>query len=109
VFRPLGRIVVKGRSRAVPIYEIVGLKETLAPTARECIGVFSQGLDLHFARDWTGAIARFRQSAELEPNVPGQTPGVISNPSLVYLDIAEHCRAEPPPAVWDGVYVMKEK
>jgi adenylate cyclase len=31
VFRQLGRIVVKGRSTAVPIYEIVGLKETVTP------------------------------------------------------------------------------
>ncbi len=29
VFRALGRIVVMGRSQAVPIYEIVGLKETI--------------------------------------------------------------------------------
>jgi adenylate cyclase len=34
---------------------------------------------------------------------------VKSNPSLVYLDITAHYRAEPPPANWDGVYVMKEK
>ncbi len=27
VFRPLGRIVVKGRSTAVPIFEIVGFKD----------------------------------------------------------------------------------
>jgi adenylate cyclase len=109
VFRPLGRIVVKGRSQAVPIFEIVGLKEFVTAEARECAGLFAQGLASYYARDWDAAIASFQQSVKLEPNQPGQTPGVKSNPSLVYLDITAHYRAEPPPENWDGVYVMKEK
>jgi adenylate cyclase len=109
VFRPLGRIVVMGRSLPVPIYEIVGLKESLPPTARECIAVFEQGLAKYYARDWDGAIALFRQSEQLEPNQPGKTPGVKTNPSLVYIGIAEDYKLEPPPENWDGVYVMKEK
>jgi hypothetical protein len=36
-------------------------------------------------------------------------PGVVSNPSLVYLDIVQHAKHEPPPADWNGDYVMKEK
>ncbi|MSU24204.1 MAG: adenylate/guanylate cyclase domain-containing protein [Opitutus sp.] len=108
-FRPLGRIVVKGRSTAVPIYEIAGLKENVTTQTRECIGVFAQGLEKYYARDWDGALALFAQSRELEFNVPGKTPGVSSNPSLVYLDITEHYKHEPPAENWDGVYVMKEK
>lgn len=109
VFRPLGRIVVKGRSTAVPIYEIVGLKENVTQQTRDCIGIFEQGLAKYYARDWDGALALFAQSKELEPNVPGKTPGVVSNPSIVYLGITEHYKHEPPAEGWDGVYVMKEK
>ena len=109
VFRALGRIVVMGRSQPVPIYEIVDLKETIAPTTRECIGLFEQALAHYYARSWNNAIALLKQSAALEPNQPDRTPGVKTNPSLVYLGIAEHYRAEPPPENWDGVYVMKEK
>ena len=109
VFRPLGRIVVKGRTRAVPIFEIVGLKENLSDQTRECLGIFEQGLARHFARDWDGALALFAQSRELEFNVPGKTPGVVSNPSLVYLEITSYYKEAPPPDHWDGVYVMKEK
>ena len=46
---------------------------------------------------------------ELEPNQPGKTPGVKTNPSLVYIGIAEDYKLEPPADGWDGVYVMKEK
>ncbi len=109
VFRPLGRIVVKGRTTAVPIFEIVGLKETVTPQTRECVEVFAGGMERFYARDWDGALARFAQSRELEFNVPGKTPGVVSNPSLVYLDITAHYKHEPPAENWDGVYVMKEK
>ncbi len=109
VFRPLGRIVVKGRTQAVPIFEIVGLKEHVTDSARECIGLFTQGLTRYYERDWNGAMECFRQSARVEPNQPGITPGVSSNPSQVYLAITEHFKHEPPPENWDGVYVMKEK
>jgi adenylate cyclase len=109
VFRPLGRIVVKGRTSAVPIHEIVGLKESVTSDARECIGLFSRGLARHYERDWDGALALFKQSSRIEPNQPGITPGVSSNPSIVYTHITEHYKVEPPPENWDGVYVMKEK
>jgi adenylate cyclase len=109
VFRPLGRIVVKGRTKAVPIYEIVGLKETVSHQTRECVEIFAGGLEKYYARDWAGALALFARSRDIEFNVPGKTPGVVSNPSLVYLGITEHYRHEPPDQNWDGVYVMKEK
>jgi adenylate cyclase len=109
VFRPLGRIVVKGRTQAVPIFEIVGLKEHVTPKTSECVGIFAQGLEKYYARDWDGALNLFSKSRDLEFNIPGRTPGVVSNPSLVYLDITAHYRDEPPPENWDGVYVMKEK
>jgi adenylate cyclase len=109
VFRPLGRIKVKGRNQAVPIHEIVGLKEHVTDTTRECLAIFAQGLARYYERDWAGAEALFRQSAALEPNQPDKTPGVSSNPSLIFIGIAAHYAIDPPPADWDGVYVMKEK
>lgn len=109
VFRLLGRIVVKGRTQAVPIYEVTGLKEHVTDRTRECLGVFAAGLERYYARDWDKALALFQQSEALEPLRPGEAPGVASNPSLIYQDIVRHYRAEPPPKDWDGVFVMKEK
>ena len=109
VFRALGRIVVKGRTRPVPIHEVVGMREEVNDQTRECIAIFEDALERYYARDWDGALARLEKSRALEPNHPGKTPGVLSNPSLVYLEIVEHARHDPPPPDWDGRYVMKEK
>ena len=109
VFRPLGRIVVKGRAQAVQIYEITGLKEWVTAETRACIDLFGAGLERYYARDWDGAMALFGRSAALEPNIPGRTAGVLSNPSVAYTEIASHYKAEPPGENWDGIYVMKGK
>ncbi|MES2696779.1 MAG: adenylate/guanylate cyclase domain-containing protein [Verrucomicrobiota bacterium] len=110
VFRALSKMVVKGRTTPVPVYEIVGLKEHVTQQTRECVALFEQGLAKYYARDWDGALALFAQSRELEFNVPGKTPGVSSNPSIVYIEkIVPEAMEEPPPENWDGRYVMKEK
>jgi len=109
VFRPLGRIVVKGRTQPVPIHEIVGLKENVSPGTRECLALFAQGLERYHARDWPGAQGFFTRSAALEPNIPDRTPRITSNPSLVYLGITAEYSRQPPPPDWNGVYQMLEK
>ena len=109
VFRYLDKIVVKGRTIPVPIYEVVGLKEDVTAQTRECLDLFAQGIARYLAQDWDAAEALFRRSAELELHQPGRTPGVENNPSLTLIVRCDYMRAHPPGAGWDGVYVMKEK
>ncbi|HVU33166.1 MAG TPA: adenylate/guanylate cyclase domain-containing protein [Opitutaceae bacterium] len=109
VFRPLGRIQVKGRSAAVPIHEIAGMADSYPNFGHECIAVFTEGLQRFFQRDWDGALERFRRSATLELLQPGRAPGVKSNPSLVYIELTSQLQLHPPAVDWDGTIVMKEK
>jgi adenylate cyclase len=109
VFRPLGKLQVVGRQQAVPVHEIVGLRESLSASAAECVEIFAQGLACYYSRDWDAALAAFQRSAALEPNQPGVTPGVKTNPSLEYTRIVERYRAAPPASDWDGRYVMTDK
>ena len=89
---------------------VVGLKDHVTEQTRQCIGIFEQALAKYYARDWDGALKLFAQSRELEFNVPGKTPGVVSNPSIVYLErVVPEAIAEPPPPDWDGRYIMHEK
>lgn len=109
VFRYLDKLIVKGRTKPVPIYEIVGLKEDLTPSTRECLDLFASGMALYLSRDWDSAEVRFTRSAELEPNQPWKTPGVESNPSHTMLARCRQMRLHPPGPDWNGVYEMKEK
>ena len=109
LFRALGRIVVKGRTQPLPINELVALKADVNDSMRECVAVFERGLEKYYERDWDGAIELFRRSEALEPNGPGRAAGTGSNPSLIYIAIAQGYRKEPPPPGWQGVYEMKEK
>lgn len=109
VFRHLDRIVVKGRTQPVAVYEIVGFREHVNAQTLDCLSIYAQGIERYLAQDWAGALARFEQSAALEPNQPHHTLGILSNPSLVLLARCRHLRGHPPGPGWDGVYVMTEK
>jgi len=109
VFRALGRIIVKGRTTPLPIFELAALREDATDRLRECIRIFEAAMQKYYARDWDGALELFHQSEQLEPNGPGRAVGTSNNPSLVYIAITEGYREEPPPADWDGVFEMKEK
>jgi len=109
IFRYLDRIVVKGRSQPVPVFEIVGLKENVNQQTFDCLGVYAQGIARYLAQDWDGAIKLFQQSSALEPNQPSKAMAIDSNPSIILTKRCHYMKEHPPGANWDGVYVMKEK
>jgi adenylate cyclase len=109
VFRFLDRMVVKGRSQPVSVYEIVGLSKDVTTRTLDCLRSFDLGMQEYFAKNWDMAMAAFRQSAVLELNRPGETPGAETNPSLVMLARCEQMIQRPPEADWNGIYMMKEK
>jgi len=110
VFRYLDRIVVKGRTQPVDVYEIMGLEDDLDEQNFECKEHFEKGIDYYKNQDWEQAIACFENSKKLEKNIPSQKSTLIrTNPSLVYLERCPMMKKNPPGADWDGVYVMKTK
>lgn len=109
VFRYLDRIIVKGRSQAVPVFEIIGLKENVSQQTRDCLGVYARGIERYLAQDWDGAIRFFQQSTALEPNQQSEALAIDSNPSIILVKRCREYKEHPPGAKWDGVYEMKEK
>jgi adenylate cyclase len=109
VFRFLDKIVVKGRSQPVPVFEIIGLKENVKPETHDCLGLYGQAMERYLAQDWDGALALLARSAGLEPHQPSKALAIESNPSLILTARCHHMKEHPPGPKWDGVYVMKEK
>lgn len=109
VFRFLDRIVVKGRSLPVPVYEVVGFRKELTPSVFECLDLHAQGVTRYLAQDWDGASELFHRSAALEPYQPSKAQYIESNPSLIMIERCHYWKTHPPGANWDGVFTMKEK
>ena len=108
-FRYLDKIVVKGRSQPVAMYEPTGFMNELSQETQDCLDCFQKGIDNYLKQDWDGALKLFEQAKELEPNKPGVTPGVKDNPSMILIDRCQVMKENPPGDDWDGVYVMTTK
>ncbi|MDR0392673.1 MAG: CHASE2 domain-containing protein [Puniceicoccales bacterium] len=109
VFRFIDRIIVKGRTHPLSIYEIVGFKKDLQEATSECIDVFEKGIQKYLRQDWIEAIKLFEKSSNLEPLQPNRDVGITINPSLVYKQRCAYMQLHPPEVDWDGVVVMKTK
>jgi adenylate cyclase len=108
-YRYLDKIVVKGRSQPVSMYEPTGFMADLSQETQDCLDCFSQGIDKYLLQDWDGALKMFETAKDLEPNKPGVTPGVKDNPSMILIDRCQVMKENPPGEDWDGVYVMTSK
>lgn len=97
--RLVDRVTVKGRSRAVEIHEVLG-KAPLSDDDRRWVAAYEEGLRLSWARQWDEALARLDAALAVRPD---------DGPSLLMKKRVEGYRASPPPADWDGAYVMDAK
>jgi len=109
VFRFLDRIVVKGRTLPVPVYEVVGFRAELSQQMADCLSIHAEAIERYLQQDWDGAIERFTKSATLEFYQPSKAHYIESNPSLIMIERCHKMKEHPPGPNWDGVYTMKEK
>lgn len=99
IAREIDRVRVKGKNEPVRIYELV--QEGPANEAvKTKMKNFSQAFDLYLAKKFPEALEIFKQI----------TVQFGADPvSEVYIERCSEYITEPPPANWDGVYVMKTK
>lgn len=101
-YRYLDRIVVQGRSKPAEVYELVDFTKHITPETEECLHFFEKGIAAYQSQDWDVARALFERAAKREMHQD-------ANPSLVMIERCDDMKLNPPPADWDGVYVMKTK
>ncbi len=99
-FRELDLLRVKGKQEPVRIFELVGPADQVAPGVDELSERFAEGLAAYRARDWDRAIQVFSSLTERWPD---------DGPTRTYLDRCRTFQQAPPPADWDGVFVMTVK
>ena len=100
LLREVDRIVVKGRSAPVAVFEVMGDAKAEDGAAAALVERYESGLAAYRARDWASAATQFRAVLELSPD-DGPAKAMIAR-------IGEH-DANPPPENWDGAFMMRVK
>jgi adenylate cyclase len=108
VFRPIDRLVVKGRTQPVTVYQLIGERSHLPAEAVEGARVFTQALEAVWARDWETAGRLLAESGLFEPAMLGEEKPQLS-PTLVFERRLEKWRQNPPAENWGGVWVAERK
>lgn len=93
-FRRIDRVAVKGKTKAVLVYELLGHSDAGRPSF---VDAYEAALDDYGLRRFEAAMARLEPHLEDDP------------PSRVLFDRCRILAEHPPPEGWDGVFVATSK
>jgi adenylate cyclase len=99
--REVDRVIVKGKSEAVSVYEILDHHtEDTFPNLPDVLDHYKNGLLYYRRRQWEKAARSFNEALALNPH---------DKLSRTYTDRIHYLQAHPPKEDWDGVWVMHSK
>ncbi len=98
--RPVGEFVFKGKSRPVPVREILP-KGELHSESRDLVSqAFASGLQAFQRMRWNEAERNFRDVLQMDEN---------DGPARFYLNLCQQFRQAPPGADWDRTVHLEKK
>jgi adenylate cyclase len=97
--RELDLVRVKGKTKPVKIYEVIG-KKNGDQEANKLVHLFEKALIAARERDWDVALAIFKETHEQFPD---------DAPTSLYLNRIAEAKKNPPHTDWDGVFDIKTK
>jgi class 3 adenylate cyclase/HAMP domain-containing protein len=100
VTREIDLVAVMGKSDAVRVYELIGMKGDVGETTLEAIRVYEAALASYRKRDWDAAVRGFERVILMQGG---------DDASQVFIERIQTYRASPPADGWDGSFVMTEK
>ena len=109
LYRYLDQIVVQGRTLPVKVHEVIGFRNDQTQKTRDCIELYTNGIDHYLKMEWDKALECFEKSSPLELHQPERDAGVKTNPSRSMIDRCSFMKSSPPDPDWDGVYRMISK
>ena len=99
--RDIDDVVVKGKSEAVRIYEVLDYHtDESFPNLMEVVSHFKEGRNHYGKGNWEKAVKSFQRALELHPD------DKLSN---IYIERCLHLQENPPPGAWNGVWIMQTK
>lgn len=101
IVRELDKVIVKGKTEGVKIYEFIALKNEVDHQRKTIVKDYAKALELYRERKWESAIKIFAHILELNPN---------DGPSRTLMARAQTYDRRPPEDInWDGTYKADEK
>jgi adenylate cyclase len=101
LMRELDRVLVKGASEPMTIYQPIAPLDTATAAQREMVAQYAQALEHYRALRFADACANWEDlAAHLKP---------APSPSSVMAARARHMISQPPPHQWDAVFVVTGK
>jgi adenylate cyclase len=99
--RLIDNVIVKGKTQAVAVYEILDFHTDRSfPALAELLQIFRLGMDQYRGRRFREAMSNFSDALRLRAD---------DTVSKMYLERCEHYLREPPPEDWSGAWTLSEK
>lgn len=99
-FRKIDRIRVKGKSKPVVVYELLGVPEYLSNTGKTWLSDFESGIKFYEKREFAEAEKYFDSALRAMPN---------DGPSRIYKNRCRFLAKNSPPEDWDFVVDLESK
>ena len=100
IYRKLDSVKVKGKDKAVNIYEPFGKIETIEKSVKQEIKAYEQALAYYHEQEWTAAKQAFTKLHTQNPK---------SFLYKLYIERIDNFIKNPPTENWDGVYIHTTK
>jgi class 3 adenylate cyclase/CHASE2 domain-containing sensor protein len=98
--RLLDRIVVKGKTVPIKVFELLAKKGEMSEEKARIVERYQRGLALHIERRWEEAISCFQEALAIDPE---------DGPSQTLLTRVRGYQSDPPPDSWQGEYIRTSK
>jgi adenylate cyclase len=98
--RCVDKIVVKGKTKPVPIYEVLAKKGELSGSQQHLRQDYEAALQLYWERQWDAAELQLTSLLTRYPE---------DGPSKTLLSRVQAFRVSPPPESWQGEFVRTQK
>jgi adenylate cyclase len=98
--RTLDYVLVKGKIKAVSIYELLAEKGDISTMDREYVLYYEEAIAHYLKREWGKAIEIFERLLSQKPN---------DGPCRMFLERCREYNVSPPPENWTGEYAHEKK
>ena len=100
LWRIVDKVAVKGRKRAVTLYEPLGFLQEVKPALIEEIEFYHKAINTYYEKNWDEALSMFTKLRKDHPN---------TYLYRLYLERVRQHKAQPPLADWNGVFIHTNK